>query len=133
MPVVRSLDHFVLRVRDLDRSLAFYQGLLGLGVEGLEEYRRGARPFVSLRIGEALLDLVADPAYDPAAAGAGGFLHFCVTLASLSDATRELRAAGVVFLHDEPVSRAGARGVGPSIYAQDPDGYVVELKQWTDA
>jgi hypothetical protein len=35
----------------------------------------------------------------------------------------------VVFLHDEPVARAGARGVGLSIYAQDPDGYVVELKE----
>lgn len=132
MATIRSLDHFVLRVRDLDRSIEFYQGLLGLGVEGIEEHRRGARSFVSLRIGESLLDLVPDPAYDPAAAESGGFLHFCVTLADLAGTIRELRAAQVTFLHDEPVARTGARGVGPSIYVQDPDGYVVELKQWTD-
>jgi catechol 2,3-dioxygenase-like lactoylglutathione lyase family enzyme len=127
---VRSLDHFVLRVGDLDRSLAFYQGLLGLSVEGLEECKRGARPFVSVRIGESLLDLVPDPSFDSASGGEARFLHFCVTLDDLAEAIRVLREAGVPFLHDEPVARGGAQGVGLSIYAQDPDGYVVELKQW---
>jgi glyoxylase I family protein len=127
---VRSLDHFVLRVSDLDRSLAFYQGLLGLSVEGLEECKRGVRPFVSVRIGESLLDLVPDPSFDPTSASEGRFLHFCLTLDDLAEAIRTLREAGVPFLHDEPVERGGARGIGLSIYAQDPDGYVVELKEW---
>jgi catechol 2,3-dioxygenase-like lactoylglutathione lyase family enzyme len=126
---VRSLDHFVLRVRDLDRSLAFYHGLLGLPVEGLEACRRGERPFVSLRIGESLLDLVPDPSYEPEAASAGGFVHFCVTLGDLGATVQILRDAGVKFLHDEPLARGGARGVGLSIYAEDPDRYVVELKE----
>ena len=129
---VRSLDHFVLRVRDLDRSLAFYRGLLGLSVEGLDECKQGTRPFVSIRIGESLLDLVPDPTFrPPASAGEAPFLHFCVTLDDLPRAIRALREAGVRFLHDEPVARGGARGVGLSIYAQDPDGYVVELKEWS--
>jgi catechol 2,3-dioxygenase-like lactoylglutathione lyase family enzyme len=132
MSAVRALDHFVLRVVDLERSLAFYRGLLGLGVEGLEEHRRGEKPFVSLRIGESLLDLVPDPTFDPAgAASVGGFVHFCLTLDGLDAAVTRLRAAGARFLHDDPVPRGGARGIGPSIYALDPDGYVVELKEWT--
>lgn len=127
---VRSLDHFVLRVRDLDASLGFYRDRLGLAVEGLEEFRAGQKPFVSVRVGEQLLDLVPDPSFDPSFASAGGLVHFCVTLAGdLASTVRELGAAGVHFLHEEPVPRGGARGVGPSIYAQDPDGYVVELKQ----
>ncbi len=126
---VRSLDHFVLRVRDLDRSLAFYHGLLGLSVEGLDACRRGERPFVSLRIGESLLDLVPDPSFEPAASTIGGFVHFCVTLDDLPGAVGTLREAGVRFLHDEPMARGGARGIGLSIYAEDPDHYVVELKQ----
>jgi len=132
MTAVRALDHFVLRVVDLERSLAFYGDLLGLAVEGLEEHRRGEKPFVSLRIGEALLDLVPDPTFDPTgAASVGGFVHFCLTVVGLDAAIPRLRAAGVRFLHDEPVPRGGARGIGPSIYAVDPDGYVVELKEWT--
>lgn len=129
MTRVRSLDHFVLRVRDLRRSLSFYHGLLGLAVEGLAEYEQGAKPFVSLRVGESLLDLVPDPAYDPSRAGASGFVHFCVTLDDFSAALAALREAGVRFLHDEPTARGGARGIGLSIYAEDPDGYVVELKE----
>ena len=127
---VRAIDHFVLRVRDLERSLSFYHGLLGLEVEGLEAWQTGAKPFVSVRIGDSLLDLVPDPAYDPAIGRQGGFLHFCVTLDDLQESVDRLRAAGVAFLHDEPVPRGGARGLGPSIYAEDPDGYLIELKRW---
>jgi catechol 2,3-dioxygenase-like lactoylglutathione lyase family enzyme len=130
MTPVRSLDHLVLRVRDLDRSLAFYQGRLGLVPEGLEQYRRGERPFVSLRIGESLLDLVPDPAYDPDRATSAGFVHFCITLTEFASKIGDLRAAGVRLLEDEPVTRSGARGRALSIYVRDPDGYVVELKEW---
>jgi catechol 2,3-dioxygenase-like lactoylglutathione lyase family enzyme len=128
---VRTLDHFVLRVRDLDASLRFYRDVLGLPVEHEDEYRQGRRPFVSLRIGEQLLDLVPDPTYDPAAGAAGGFVHFCVTAdGDFAAVVRALREGGVPLLHDQPVSRGGARGEGLSIYAQDPDGYVVEVKEY---
>jgi len=130
MTSVRSLDHLVLRVRDLDRSLAFYQGLLGLAAEGLEQHRGGERPFVSLRVGESLLDLVPDPGYLKGSGAQAGLVHFCITLGEFAPTVRRLRAAGVRFLEDEPQMRAGARGIAPSIYAEDPDGYVVELKDW---
>lgn len=127
---VRSLDHFVLRVRNVDSSLRFYRDVLGLDVENEDAWRQGTKPFVSVRIGEQLLDLVPDPTYDPAAASAGGFLHFCVTAEGDFDGVvRTLRDAGVPLLHDQPISRGGARGDGLSIYAQDPDGYIVEVKE----
>lgn len=125
---IRALDHLVLRVRDLDTSLRFYRDLLGLPVEDEDAYRTGMRPFVSVRIGEQLLDLVPDPIHDPSAPG--GFLHFCVTTdGDLGAVVAALREAGVVLLHDQPVVRTGARGNGLSIYARDPDGYVVEVKE----
>jgi len=65
MITVVALDHFVLRVRDLDASLAFYRDVLGLPIQFLEEYRTGQRPFVSARVGTQLLELVPDPTYDP--------------------------------------------------------------------
>ena len=46
---VRDLDHVVLRIRDLERSLAFYRDVLGCPVEkrqqdiGLIQLARGAR------------------------------------------------------------------------------------------
>jgi catechol 2,3-dioxygenase-like lactoylglutathione lyase family enzyme len=132
-PVLRiqGLDHFVLRVRDLDKSLAFYRDVLGLPIEFLEEYRAGTRPFVSARIGEQLVDLIPDPTYDPAVGlNTGGFLHFCVDVADC-DFDRiipALKQRGVTVIEDQPMPRMGARGMGLALYIADPDGYIVELK-----
>ena len=128
---IRALDHFVLRVRDLDAALAFYRDVLGLPILFLEEYRAGQRPFVSARIGEQLLDLVPDPTYDPQTGrDTGGFLHFCVEVdGDLRSLIPRLKERGVTPIEDEPVPRMGARGMGLSIYITDPNGYVVELKE----
>ncbi len=127
---VTALDHFVLRVRDLDRSVAFYRDALGLPIECLGEYRAGTRPFVSARIGGQLLDLVPDTTFDPALGG-GGFLHFCVRVRGGLDADvlPRVRAQGIEVIEDQPMVRLGATGYGPSIYVRDPDGYIVELKE----
>jgi len=128
---VTALDHFVLRVRDLDAAIGFYRDVLGLPIECLEEYRAQQRPFVSARIGDQLLDLVPDPTYDAAAGrNTSGFLHFCVEIdGRLADVVPALHARSVNVLETAPVPRLGARGVGLSVYVTDPDGYVVELKE----
>ncbi|GIW44754.1 MAG: ring-cleaving dioxygenase [Candidatus Binatia bacterium] len=129
---VRGLDHFVLRVQQLERALAFYRDLLGLEVLCLDEFQAGQRPFVSLRIGGQLLDLVPDPSFAGAQAEPNsGFLHFCLLVeGKLQDFIPLLRERGVPLLDDQPAWRMGARGWGWSVYVRDPDGYVVELKEW---
>jgi catechol 2,3-dioxygenase-like lactoylglutathione lyase family enzyme len=130
---VTALDHFVLRVRNLDRSIGFYRDVLGLPLECLDEYRAGTRPFVSARVGGQLIDLVPDPTYDPdAGMSSGGFLHLCVRIAgSLEDVLPRVRARDVAMVEDAPMMRLGATGYGRSIYVRDPDGYIVELKEET--
>jgi glyoxylase I family protein len=133
---ITALDHFVLRVRDLDRSVAFYRDVLGLPIECLEEYRAGTRPFVSARIGGQLLDLVPDPTYDPSAGlQSGGFMHLCVRVkgALADDVLPRVQARGVEVIEETPMIRLGATGYGLSIYVRDPDGYIVELKEETAA
>jgi catechol 2,3-dioxygenase-like lactoylglutathione lyase family enzyme len=126
-----ALDHFVLRVRNLEESLAFYRDVLGLPVEFLDEYRAGTRPFVSVRVGGQLVDLVPDPNYDPQAAfRSTGFLHLCVRVdGRLNDFIPHLRDRGVDLIEETPVPRMGATGQGLSIYVRDPDQYIVELKE----
>lgn len=131
---VTGLDHIVLRVRDLDASLAFYGELLGLPIESLEEYRAGQRPFVSARVGTELIDFVPDPTYDrQAGAAQGGFLHLCVRVGGrlVEDVLPRVRGQGVEVLEESPALRMGATGYAASIYIRDPDGYVVELKEET--
>ncbi len=130
---VTGLDHFVLRVRDLDASLGFYRDLLGLPILFLDEYRAGRRPFVSARVGDQLLDLVPDPTYDPdQGRNSGGFLHFCVEIEpGLERIIPWLKEHNVNVIEEQPMRRMGARGMGLAIYVTDPDGYIVELKEHT--
>ena len=61
---VRGLDHVVVRCRDVEASLAWYCGELGLAALDVEAWRSGARPFPSVRIDAGtIIDLV--PARDP--------------------------------------------------------------------
>jgi len=129
---VTALDHLVLRVVDLERSLAFYGDLLGLPIEGTEDFRSGVRPFVSARVGDQLVDLFPDPAYDRVlGTRATGMFHFCVRVDG--DLEREVlprvRDFGAEILEEAPVSRLGATGFGRAIYVRDPDGHIVELKE----
>lgn len=126
-----ALDHFVLRVRDLDQSLAFYGDTLGLPIEFLDEYRAGKRPFVSVRVGGQLVDLIPDSNYDPEAAfQTTGFLHLCVRIdGRIIDFLPSLRERGVDLIEEIPVPRMGATGPGLSIYVRDPDQYIVEIKE----
>ena len=49
---IRGADHIVLSVTDVDRSLAFYHGLLGLKIEREAQFRAGRIGFVSVRVDE---------------------------------------------------------------------------------
>jgi len=125
-----GLDHVVLRIADLDTSLAFYCGVLGCTVEKRQE----AIGLIQLRAGNALIDLVPLSGKLGAMGGAGpgeegrNLDHFCLQLASFDE------AALLAWLEEKHVQvgevgmRYGALGNGPSIYVTDPDGNTVELK-----
>ena len=127
---ILDIDHVVLRVRDMSLMRRFYCEVLGCGVqEELPEL-----DMVQLRAGRALIDLV-DVAgtlgrQGGAAPGKEGrnMDHFCVRVEPFdADAiAAHLRAHGVE--PGEVVQRSGAEGTGPSIYLDDPEGNMVELK-----
>ncbi len=127
---IRGIDHVVLRVRDVERAIRFYCGVLGCR----EERRVDALGLVQLRAGSALIDLV-DVAGALGRLGGGppgdsarNMDHLAVQLASFDAAAlrAELAAAGIEV--GEVGERYGAEGMGPSLYVRDPDGNVVELK-----
>jgi catechol 2,3-dioxygenase-like lactoylglutathione lyase family enzyme len=128
-------DHIVLNVRDIEVSLHFYVAILGLEPERLEEYKDGKVPFPSVRIGEQLIDLFP-PAMthlaDFAPTNQQHFNHFCLYIegdVSWDEIKAYLTENKVEILGDVN-KNWGAWGYGHSLYIHDPDGNVVELKQY---
>ncbi|HYM26617.1 MAG TPA: VOC family protein [Steroidobacteraceae bacterium] len=125
---VQGIDHIVLRVRELARSLEFYCGVLGCRLER-EEAGLG---LTQLRAGRSLIDLVTLDGPlgqgSPPAAGAHNVEHFCLTLAPFDEPRLRawLEAHGVP--SEAAAQRYGAEGAGLSLYIADPDGNRVELK-----
>ena len=128
---VLRIDHVVLRVKDAERSIAFYRGVLGCAVEK----RRDDLGLVHLRAGTSLIDLIT---HDGPLGRQGGALagaegrnvdHVCLRIEPFDEAViRTLMAEHGVAVHGEVQNNFGAEGNGPSIYIADPDGNTIELK-----
>ena len=118
-----ALDHVVLVVADVERSLAWYVEELGAEPVRVEAWRRGEVFFPSFRLSpETIIDLV------PGERSGQNVDHLCVVVEPVDlDA---LAASGRFEVVDGPDRRFGARGDGTSLYVRDPDGNVVELRHY---
>ena len=121
---IRSLDHLVLTVADLEATVAFYERL-GMRREAFEDGR------IALRFGEQKINLhqAGRPIQPHARRPTPGSADVCLLVDGTLDAVeRELEAAGVVF-ELGPVPRTGATGPIRSLYLRDPDDNLVELSE----
>jgi catechol 2,3-dioxygenase-like lactoylglutathione lyase family enzyme len=124
-PAVRAvgIDHVVLKVADVERSVAWYRDLLGLVPERLEEWRRKEVPFVSLRVDDTtLIDLLEVPP-DGVNVDHVALLVEPVDLDALA-------ASGTFDVQMGPADLFGAQGDGRGVYVTDPDGHRVELRTY---
>lgn len=127
---ITRIDHVVLRVMDLEKMIAFYVDVLGCRLER----GPGQIGLAQLRAGDSLVDLVdvngplggeGKQAPDHDAANVD---HICFQVQPWDAEVilEQLRKKGV--RSGDIESRYGALGQGPSLYIQDPEGNVLELK-----
>jgi catechol 2,3-dioxygenase-like lactoylglutathione lyase family enzyme len=122
---VTDLDHLVLNVADVERSLAYYRGVLGLEGERVEEWRQGQVLFPSVRVDAAtIIDLLEAPREGE------NLNHLCLVLPQAD--WEEAVAHPEIEVTGGPAKLFGARGMGTSIYTRDPDGNTVELRHYGD-
>ena len=117
------MGHVHLKVADLERALAFYQGVLGfeltqrMGNSAAFLSAGGYHHHIGLNTWESAGG-VAPPQ------GTTGLYHLAIvypTRAELADAQRRLIEA------DIPLDGAADHGVSEALYLRDPDGNGVEL------
>jgi catechol 2,3-dioxygenase-like lactoylglutathione lyase family enzyme len=119
---IRRIDHVALTVRDVARSIAWYEGVLGL--ERKHEEVWGDCPAMMFA-GDTALALfpargaVAEPP-DHNRAAIMRHLAFQVDRRNFLQAQDSLRTRGIEFTFED-------HSISHSIYFRDPDGYELEL------
>jgi catechol 2,3-dioxygenase-like lactoylglutathione lyase family enzyme len=118
-----GLDHIVLNVADVERSLSWYMEQLGLEGVRVEEWRRGEVLFPSLRLdATTIIDLLQVERTGQ------NVDHVCLVVEPVDlDA---LAASGRFDVVAGPSRLFGARGEGVGLYVRDPDGNVIELRHY---
>jgi glyoxylase I family protein len=127
---IQAIDHIVLRVVDLEKMIDFYCRVLGCTLE----WRRPELGLVHLRAGTAMIDLINidGPAGSKGGAAPGkegrNLDHACLRVKGFDGEAiaKHLDSLGVK--HGKAERRFGAEGYGESLYLDDPEGNVIELK-----
>jgi catechol 2,3-dioxygenase-like lactoylglutathione lyase family enzyme len=125
---VTCIDHVTLVVKDLERSRAFYVGILGMR----EEKRPGFNfPGAWFQAGPSQIHLILEhdgsgPAgleTPPVKASPGRVLHFAFEVADARPVPDILRERGVVVRGGPSLRPDGC----VQVFCVDPDGHVVEI------
>ena len=126
-----GLDHLVLRTTQIDAMLQFYCNVLGCVIERSLIDNIG---LIQLRAGASLIDLVL---VDSELGRLGGkapvqdgrnLEHFCLTIDSMDEHELSQYLANHGIDYQPAQERYGATGFGQSVYIEDPQGNIVELK-----
>lgn len=120
---IERIDHLNLTVADIDRSVAFYQNVLGMEIESMGEGR------AALHFGRQKIHLDAAGGRMATAGDKRMPAHICfITEASTGEVAAHLEQCGVPVRMQGP--RAGAIGTIQSVYIDDPDQNSIEISSY---
>ncbi|HET7403848.1 MAG TPA: VOC family protein [Usitatibacter sp.] len=126
---IDRLDHIVITAWDVERTLAFYERVLGMTPVTFAGGRR------ALAFGRQKINLhQAGREYEPKALKpVPGAIDLCfIATTPLAEVIEHVKACGVAIV-EGPVPKTGALGPMQSIYLRDPDGNLVEISNYEDA
>ena len=120
---IERIDHLNLTVADIDRSVEFYQRVLGMRTETMGEGR------AALYFGNQKIHLDAAGGRMAASDERRLPAHICfITEAPMAEVTAHLESCGVPVRMQGP--RAGAIGTIQSVYIDDPDQNSIEISSY---
>ena len=121
------LLHTMLRVGDLDASIDFYTGVLGMSLLRRKDYPDGKFTLAFVGYGDEADNTVIELTHnwDTGSYNLGaGYGHIAIEVDDIYEAVDELRNRG-----GKVIREAGPMNAGTTVIAfiEDPDGYAVEL------
>jgi len=125
----KRIDHLVLTVADIERTVAFYRRVMGMSRVDFGDNR------VALGFGQQKINLhQSGNEFEPKAGRVqAGSADLCFIIEDPVDKAIEgLQARGIDII-DGPVIRTGACGEIVSAYFRDPDGNLIEVSNYSDS
>ena len=118
-----AIDHFVLTVKDVERSVRFYSECLGCTVIRFGENR------FAVQIGSSKINFhESDQVIEPhAAVPTSGSADFCLLTPLKVSEIESYLSSQHINIELGPVNRTGALGPITSFYLRDPDGNLIEI------
>lgn len=118
-----AIDHFVLTVKDVERSVHFYSECLGCTVIRFGENR------FAVQIGSSKINFhESDQVIEPhAAVPTSGSADFCLLTPLKVSEIESYLSSQHINIELGPVNRTGAFGPITSFYLRDPDGNLIEI------
>jgi catechol 2,3-dioxygenase-like lactoylglutathione lyase family enzyme len=120
---ISRLDHLVLTVKDIAKTVSFYESVLGMSIVNFGDDR------VALKFGTQKINLheVGKELNPRATQPAPGSADLCfIVSTTLPEAMEHVASLGVQII-EGPVRRNGAKGPILSFYVKDPDGNLIEI------
>lgn len=124
------LDHTMIRVRDLDKSLDFYTRILGMKILRNTDYPGGRFTNVFVGFGPenitTTLELTHNWDQEEPYERGQAYGHIAFNVDNVVEAMNYLESEGVTIRSPAKPMSHGSRMLG---FIEDPDGYVIELNE----
>ncbi len=125
-----KIDHTMLRIKDLEKSLHFYVDILGMKILRQNEYPSGrfTNTFVGYQDEDSgtTLELTYNWDQDKPYDRGNGWGHIALKVSDVYAASEYLKSHGVEFTKEPSPMKGGTRILA---FIKDPDGYPIELNE----
>jgi catechol 2,3-dioxygenase-like lactoylglutathione lyase family enzyme len=122
-----TIDHLILNVNEIASSIEFYVGVLGFKLEGEDG------PFTVIRVNDDFTLQLA-----PCGTGGNEHLAFALSRESFDNTFARMKEKGIPYgdsFHSVgnnagPGNETGARGPAPTLYMNDPNNHLIEIRTY---
>lgn len=128
---VKRIDHIAIVVPDIQEATSFYQDVLGLALERVEQVDEQEVTIAFFPTGGSEIELL-EPLNDTS--GVARFLekrgpgmhHLCLEVDDIGQTLDEMRAAGVELINEQPIEEASGKKLA-FVHPRSTGGVLIEL------
>ena len=135
MAKIKKINHVAVVVEDINSSLAFWEGALGIKVGKVEDVPVQKARVAFLPVGDGKVELV-QPTDPESGIGkflierGGGMHHLCLEVDDITGMLAQLKEKGVKLINESPIEMEGRKIA--FIHPKSASGVLVELYEVTN-